>query len=232
MSLQLFGHPFSSYTMKALIALYENGTPFDFRILDADHPENAAELARRWPIARFPLLVDGGTTVFETSAIIEHLAAFYAGPVPLIPADAKDAVAVRMLDRVFDCHVMGPMQAIVLDARRPEDARDPYGVAQARTALDTIYGWLDHELAGREWAAGDAFTLADAAAAPALFSPTGRTRLARIARHSGPIAHGCSRGPRLPAASRRRVRIGASSRLVRLIGTDAKTLGPVDRGRP
>jgi glutathione S-transferase len=169
MSLQLFGHPFSSYTMKALIALYENGTPFDFRILDPDHPENAAELARRWPIARFPLLVDGGTTVFETSAIIEHLAAFYPGAVPLIPADAKDAVAVRMLDRVFDNYVMGPMQAIVSDALRPEDARDPYGVAQARTALDTMYGWLDHELTGREWAAGDAFTLADAAAAPALF---------------------------------------------------------------
>jgi glutathione S-transferase len=169
MSLQLFGHPFSSYTMKALIALYENGTPFDFRILDPDHPENAAELARRWPIARFPLLVDGGTTVFETSAIIEHLAALYPGAVPLIPADAKDAVAVRMLDRVFDNYVMGPMQAIVSDALRPEDARDPYGVTQARTALDTIYGWLDHELTGREWAAGDAFTLADAAAAPALF---------------------------------------------------------------
>jgi glutathione S-transferase len=169
MSLQLFGHPFSSYTMKALIALYENGTPFDFRILDPDHPENAAELARRWPIARFPLLVDGGTTVFETSAIIEHLTAFYPGAVPLIPADAKDAVAVRMLDRVFDNYVMGPMQAIVSDALRPEDARDPYGVTQARTALDTIYGWLDHELTGREWAAGDAFTLADAAAAPALF---------------------------------------------------------------
>jgi glutathione S-transferase len=169
MSLQLFGHPFSSYTMKALIALYENGIPFDFRILDPDHPENAAELARRWPIARFPLLVDGGTTVFETSAIIEHLVAFHGGPVPLIPADAQDAVPVRMLDRVFDCHVMGPMQVIVLDARRPDDARDPYGVTQARTALDTIYAWLDHLLAGREWAAGDVFTLADAAAAPALF---------------------------------------------------------------
>ncbi|HEY4893962.1 MAG TPA: glutathione S-transferase family protein, partial [Reyranella sp.] len=168
MSLQLFGHPFSSYTMKALIALYENATPFDFRILDPDHPENGAELARRWPIARFPLLVDGATTVFETSAIIEHLAAFHAGPVPLIPTDAKAAVPVRMLDRVFDSHVMGPMQAIVSDARRPADARDPYGVAQARTALDTIYAWLDHALAGRQWAAGDAFTLADAAAAPAL----------------------------------------------------------------
>jgi glutathione S-transferase len=169
MSLELFGHPFSSYTMKALIALYENGIPFDFRILDPDHPENAAELARRWPIARFPLLVDGGTTVFETSAIIEHLVAFRGGPVPLIPADAQDAVPVRMLDRVFDCHVMGPMQVIVLDARRPDDARDPYGVTQARTALDTIYAWLDHLMAGRAWAAGDVFTLADAAAAPALF---------------------------------------------------------------
>jgi glutathione S-transferase len=169
MSLELFGHPFSSYTMKALIALYENATPFDFRILDPDHPENAAELARRWPIARFPLLVDGATTVFETSAIIEHLAAFHPGPVPLIPADAKAAVPVRMLDHVFDSHVMGPMQAIVSDARRPEDARDPYGVAQARTALDTIYAWLDHALAVRQWAVGDAFTLADAAAAPALF---------------------------------------------------------------
>jgi len=154
--------------MKALIALYENETPFDFRILDSDNPENGAELVRLWPVARFPLLVDGGTTVFETSAIIEHLAAFHAGPVPLIPADARAAVPVRMLDRVFDSHVMGPLQAIVFDARRPEEARDPYGVTQARTALDTIYAWLDHALAGRQWATGDAFTLADAAAAPAL----------------------------------------------------------------
>ena len=169
MSLQLFGHPFSSYTMKALIALYENETPFDFRILDQDHPENAAELARRWPVGRFPLLVDHGTTVVETSAIIEHLAAFHPGPVPLIPADAKQAAPVRMLDRVFDSHVMGPVQTIVFDARRPEDVRDPYGVGQARTSLDTIYAWLDHALAGRRWASGDAFTLADAAAAPALF---------------------------------------------------------------
>jgi glutathione S-transferase len=169
MKLTLFGHPFSSYTMKALIALYENGTPFDFGILDPDHPENAAELARRWPLARFPLLVDGGTTVFETSAIIEHLAAFHPGPVALIPADAKAAVPVRMLDRVFDNYVMTPMQAIVADALRPEAARDPYGVAKARDALDTIYAWLDQTLAGRAWAAGDAFTLADAAAAPSLF---------------------------------------------------------------
>jgi glutathione S-transferase len=169
MSLQLFGHPFSSYTMKALIALYENETRFEFRMLGPDHPENGAELARRWPIGKFPLLVDGGTTVFETSAIIEHLAAFHPGPVALVPADAKAAVPVRMLDRVFDNYVMTPMQAIVADALRPEEARDPYGVAKARDALGTIYAWLDQALARRAWAAGDAFTLADAAAAPSLF---------------------------------------------------------------
>lgn len=169
MSMQLFGHPFSSYTMKALIAFYENDTPFEFRLLGSDHPDNFAELARRWPIAKFPLIVDGDTTVFETSAIIEHLAAFHPGPVSLIPADAKAAVPVRMLDRVFDRHLMDPMQAIVSDARRPEGMRDPYGVGLARNALDTIYAWLDQMLTGRIWAAGDAFTLADAAAAPALF---------------------------------------------------------------
>jgi glutathione S-transferase len=169
MSLQLFGHPFSSYTMKALIALYENETPFDFRTLGPDQPENGAELARRWPIARFPLLVDGETTVFETSAIIEHLAAFHPGPVTLIPADAKAAAPIRMLDRVFDSHVMVPMQTIVGDALRPEDSRDPYGVSQAKTVLETIYAWLDQILAGRKWAAGDTFSMADAAAAPALF---------------------------------------------------------------
>ena len=169
MSLQLFGHPFSSYTMKALIALYENETPFDFRILGPDHPDNGAELARRWPVAKFPIARrwrdDGGRNQRDHRAS----RAFHPGPVALIPADAKAAVPVRMLDRVFDSHVMAPMQAIVADARRPEEARDPYGVAQARTALDTIYAWLDQTLAGRRWAAGDAFTLADAAAAPALF---------------------------------------------------------------
>ena len=169
MRLQLFGHTFSSYTMKALIALYENQTPFDFRSIGPDQPDNTAELIRHWPIARFPLLIDGETTVFETSAIIEHLAAFHPGPVPLIPADAKAAVPVRMLDRVFDNYVMGPMQTVVGDALRPEGSRDPYGVAKARAMLDTIYAWLDQTLAGRTWAAGDAFTLADAAAAPSLF---------------------------------------------------------------
>jgi glutathione S-transferase len=164
----LYGHPFSSYTWKAQIALYENATPFEFRMLGSDHPENEAELERRWPLKRFPVLVDGERFVAEASIIIEYLAVHYPGPVALIPADADAAIEVRMLDRFFDNYVMGPVQAVVGDALRPAGAQDLHGVAQAKAALDTIYAWLDDNL-GNHWACGAAFTLADCAAAPSLF---------------------------------------------------------------
>jgi glutathione S-transferase len=168
-SLQLFGHPFSSYTWKALIPLYENDTPFTFRMIEPDHPENGAELARRSPMGKFPLLVDGDTAVFEATSVIEYLDAFHPGPVRLIPADQVAAGIVRMLDRVFDNYVMNTVQVLVGDVLRPADRRDYYGVEQAKAALDRIYAWLDGELAGKTWAVGDSFTLADCAAAPSLF---------------------------------------------------------------
>ena len=166
--LELFGHPFSSYTWKALIALYENATPFDYRNVDPAFPDNGAEFARLSPIGKFPLLVEGETVVAEATAIIDYLAVHHPGPVALIPDDRAAAVEVRMLDRIFDNYVMTPVQAIVGDALRPEDRRDAYGVAQARGMLDRSYAWLDARMAGRDWAAGD-FGLADIAAAPSLF---------------------------------------------------------------
>lgn len=169
MTLQLFGHPFSSYTWKALIPLYENATPFTFRMIGPDEPENGAELARLSPMGKFPLLVDGDAAVFEATAIVEHLDAFHPGPVALIPVDPAAAVETRMLDRVFDNYVMNGVQVLVGDALRPAEHRDPYGVERARGNLKRIYAWLDRELAGREWAIGADFTLADCAAAPSLF---------------------------------------------------------------
>jgi glutathione S-transferase len=167
--MQLFAHPFSSYSQKALIALYENEIPFIFRMLAPDTPENGAEFAARWPIKRFPILVDGNRTIFEASSIIEYLDAHYPGRARLIPVDPDLAIDVRMMDRVFDNYVMGMMQKHVLDAIRAPEVRDPHGVAEARAMLDTAYAWLDGRMADREWAVGDAFTLADCAAAPALF---------------------------------------------------------------
>jgi glutathione S-transferase len=167
--LQLFAHPFSSYCQKALIAFYENDIPFDFRLLEPSEQANGEEFSRRWPIGKFPLLVDGERTVIETSIIIEYLQIHYPGPVTLIPANPDTALEVRMLDRFFDNYVMTPQGACVFNALRPEESRDPYGVAQAKATLDTSYAWLNERMAGREWAVGDSFTLADCAAAPSLF---------------------------------------------------------------
>jgi glutathione S-transferase len=164
--MKLYSHPFSSYSQKALIALYENGVPFEYRNLE--EPAANAELAALWPLKRFPVLVDRDRTILEATTIIEHLQLHHPGPVRLIP-DGDAGIEVRMLDRVFDNYVMTPMQKIVGNQLRPEADRDAYGVIEARGLLDRIYAWLDERLAGRVWACGASFTLADCAAAPSLF---------------------------------------------------------------
>jgi glutathione S-transferase len=169
MSLQLYAHPFSSYCQKALTALYENGTPFETRVLAYDDPQIMAEFAALWPIKRFPVLVDGGRTVIEASIIIEYLGQHYPGPVALLPADPRAALEVRTMDRFFDNYISTPQQKIVFDCLRAEAERDTRGVADARAMLDTAYAWLDRHMAEREWAAGESFSLADCGAAPFLF---------------------------------------------------------------
>ncbi|MFN4092486.1 MAG: glutathione S-transferase family protein [Brevundimonas sp.] len=165
--MKLFAHPFSSYCWKAQIAFYENATPFEYRMLE--EPGAMDELTALWPLKRFPVLVDGDHTVMEATSIIEHLAVHHPGPVTLIPADPEAALEVRMMDRVFDNYVMTPQGRIVFNAIRPEADRDPFGDAEARTMLDQIYVWLNNRMAGREWATGYGFSLADCAAAPSLF---------------------------------------------------------------
>jgi glutathione S-transferase len=169
MLLRLYYHPFSSYCWKVLIPLYEAGTPFRARTLE--DPQAAAELKARWPVARFPVLVEepSGLTLPEASIIVEYLDSHHPGPQPLFPADADLRLEVRLIDRFFDNYVHGSLQKIVSDRLRPAERRDAQDVADAHAMLDTCYGWLDVRMADRAWAAGDGFTLADCAAAPALF---------------------------------------------------------------
>lgn len=168
MTLQLFGHPFSSYTWKVLIPLWANETPFTFRAIDPDHPENAEELKRHWLFGQFPLLLDGDQPVVESTCIIEHLDVHHRGPNRWIP-DGELGRQVRFLDRLFDLRVMDKTTIAVVDAIRPKDHRDPHGVERAREHLHIAYDWLEANLGEGPWAVGDAFTLADCAAAPALF---------------------------------------------------------------
>src|ERR1700681_1659128 len=122
MTVKLYAHPFSAYCQKVLIALYENATPFELRMLGPDDPSAMAELAALWPLKRFPVLVDDGRTVLEASIIIEHLGLRHPGPVRLVPNDAGAALDVRMLDRFFDNYIMTPQGRIVFDSlRAPAD---------------------------------------------------------------------------------------------------------------
>jgi glutathione S-transferase len=167
MSLTLYSHPFSSYCQKVLIALWENDIAFTYRHLE--EAGAAQELAALWPLGRFPVLVDDGRTVVESSVIIEHLELHHRGPVRLLPDDRNAALEVRFMDRFFDNYVMTAMQKPVFEALRREGMLKEEAMAEARQALDTAYAWLEKRLGGRTWAAGESFTMADCAAAPSLF---------------------------------------------------------------
>ncbi|MBK6917497.1 MAG: glutathione S-transferase family protein [Deltaproteobacteria bacterium] len=169
MPLALYGHPFSSYTQKALVALYENRTPFEYRAFGEQHPEYTAQWLERWPLRRFPLLVDGDRDVVETTIIIEYLQLAHPGPMQLLPAEPMAALEVRFMDRFFDLHVMEAMQVAVDSSLGRLPTQREEGHAIARERLERAYAWLERRLAGHAWAVGDDFTLADCAAAPSLF---------------------------------------------------------------
>ncbi len=167
MSLTLYAHPFAAYCWKPLIALYENATPFTYRLVE--DAAGWAELESLWPIKKFPLLRDGNVTIVESSIIVEYLMRHYPGTIRMIPVNDDAALTVRFMDRFFDNYVMSPMQTLVSDRMRTETERDAKGVADARKMLDAAYGWLEEQLTPHTWASGSTFSLADCSAAPALF---------------------------------------------------------------
>jgi glutathione S-transferase len=173
--LTLYYHPLASFCHKVLVALYENQTPFHAQLVDLADEASSKEMLSYWPVGKIPVLRDGrrGQTVAETSIIIEYLDRHYPGPVRMLPADPDQAAEVRLWDRFFDLYVSVPMQKIVGDRIRPAGSQDPYGVDEAKAALRRAYDFLETRLQSRPstspWAGGEAFSLADCAAAPALF---------------------------------------------------------------
>ena len=171
MALELHLHPLSSYCWKVLIALYEGGTPFEPVMVNPGDPAARAAYLAVSPFGKIPALRDTarGQDVFETSVIIEYLDRRYPGALRLIPEDADQALEVRLWDRIFDNYVMNAFQPIINDRLRPADQRDPLSVQSAHANLRHTYAVLEQRLAGRTWAAGEAFSMADCAAAPSLF---------------------------------------------------------------
>jgi glutathione S-transferase len=171
MTLRLYYHPLSSFCQKALIALYETGAPFTPQIVDLRDEKDRAAFLKLWPIGKFPVLKDEtrDRLVPESSIIIEYLAQHYPGKATLVPADADAARQTRLRDRFFDLYLNTPMQKVVGDRMRPADKKDPFGVDHAKEQIKTAAGMLDQEMGSKTWIMGENFTMADCAAAPALF---------------------------------------------------------------
>lgn len=172
--LTLYYHPLASFCHKVLVALYENQTPFEARVVDLADERSSAEMLSFWPVGKIPVLRDRkrGETIPETSIIVEHLSLHHPGPVPLLPDDPRRALDVRLWDRFFDLYVNVPMQKVVTDRLRPPGRSDPAGVEEALATLGKAYRLAERHLQARPgvgWFAGDSFSLADCAAAPALF---------------------------------------------------------------
>lgn len=170
--LELYFHPFSSYSQKALIALRELGLDHVPKLLEPGTEAND-EWGELWPLKRMPILVHGDRTILEATCVVEYLDLLPEVPDDrrLLPADPREALDHRMMDRFFDQYVSTPQQAVVFDALRPAEHRDPYGVGKAREMLDKAYEWLEQRLRARatEWACGERFGLADCGAAPFVF---------------------------------------------------------------
>ncbi|MER8862748.1 glutathione S-transferase family protein [Mesorhizobium sp. M0751] len=171
MSLTMHLHPLASFCWKPLIALYENNTPFTSVVVDLGDEQSRAAFLKLWPLGKMPVLRDEALdrTVPESTIVIEYLNAYYPGPVELIPADLDLARQTRLADRFYDFYVQEPMQKIVGDRLRPEGKTDPFGVEQARAQLRSSYAVIEQDMESRTWAVGTSFTMADCAAAPALF---------------------------------------------------------------
>jgi glutathione S-transferase len=177
MSLTLYFHPLSSFCHKALIALYELDLEFEKRLIDLGNAADRAELQALWPLGKFPVIRDHARNkdVPESSVIIEYL----DRQAHLIPDDWEAALEVRLWDRFFDLHVQVPMQKIVADRINAANG----DLTRERAALTTAYGMLEHQLTGKTWMAGPAFSMADCAAAPALFYASTLVPLADEHRH-------------------------------------------------
>jgi len=166
-SLALYGHPFSSYTWKALIPLYANDTPFEFRMVAPDHAGNGVFVAAAHPAGKFPVLVDGNTTVVEATSIVEYLALHHPGPAPLIPADPAKAQIARMMDRVFDNYVMHNMNRVVFACIVGGESADAAEIEAGKEGLRRAYRWLEGWLERNELPPH--VSLVSCAAAPSLF---------------------------------------------------------------
>jgi glutathione S-transferase len=167
--MKLYYSPVSTYSQKALIALYEKGIDFEREIVDLGSPQGRAAFEAVYPIGKVPFLkASDDWSVPESTIIIEFLDDRFPDTSRLIPAEREAARQVRFMDRMGDLYVNDPVVELLFQkiGFRPADEKR---ASRARKHIDASYGWLDQRLAAQEWVSPTGFSMADCALIPPLF---------------------------------------------------------------
>lgn len=153
-------HLENSRSQRVLWLLEELGLEYEVRRY-ARHPKTMLappELTRVHPLGKSPVIEDGAQVVAETGAIIEYLVEREGGRLGP-PANRESALRYRHFLHYAEGSLM-PVLLVLLVVHRlgilGRPARAPF-LKMAARHLD----WLQSELSGRDWFAGDEFTAAD-----------------------------------------------------------------------
>ncbi len=168
--MKLYYFPLSTYSQKAIMAFHEKQVAFEpqlIRLFDESERKAYREI---YPLGKVPLLIlPDGHKIPESSIIIEYLDTHFETGTRLIP-DHKDlARRVRFTDRINDLYLNDSVVTLLFQSWKPEDQRDQELIDRNRERIDTVYRFMENHFEKATWACGDSFSMADCAAAPALF---------------------------------------------------------------
>ncbi len=166
--MKLYYNPISTYSQKVLIAFYEKGLEFEPHIVSLMDPDERAKYREVYPLGKIPCLVlDDDHLIPESSIIIEYIDGM--GEPRLIDGDSEQTRKIRFKDRMIDLYLNDSVVTLLFQGMKPEDERDPERIETAQFRIDTMYSFMENEFGNQSFANGEKFTMADCAAAPALF---------------------------------------------------------------
>ncbi len=165
---KLYYFPLSTYSQKVLIALYEKAIEFESEITNLIDAHAREKYRNVYPMGKIPLLMDDNEyMVPESSIIIEYLDQLKAPK--MIFGDATQQRQIRFKDRIYDLYLAEPVTTLLFQNMKPEDNRDAERIDTARRRINTMYMFMDQELAQQRFSNGSEFSMSDCAAAAGLF---------------------------------------------------------------
>lgn len=164
----LYEHPLSPYAQKVKIALVEKGVAFDCKLPDLMGGQDP-EFAAANPRLEVPTLVDGETSVFDSTVILEYIEERWPTP-PLLPATPAERARVRMLEELCDTYyeaINWAAMEIRVFRRATGELADRL-LARGAAQVAGVNAHLERQLGDRAWFTGASFGWGDLSVVPAV----------------------------------------------------------------